>query len=107
MVQKVRKRPSWRQVHWKRVEGHRLRLWEGIRSEKGQSDSIRQSWSGNETRFRSLDEQMSLLRVAKCCQRSVGCSAHLLSRCARTSPAARKTPFTRGLCLTGDLAPDG
>ena len=34
MVQKVRKKPSWRQAHWKRVEGHRLRLWEGIRLEK-------------------------------------------------------------------------
>ncbi len=34
MVQKVRKRTSCRQVHWKRAEGHRLRLWEGIRSEK-------------------------------------------------------------------------
>ena len=35
MVQKVRKRPSWRkQIQWKRSEGHRLRLWEGIRSEQ-------------------------------------------------------------------------
>ncbi len=34
MVQKVRKRPSWKQAQWKSAEGHRLRLWEGIRSEK-------------------------------------------------------------------------